>query len=285
MDKAGVSHMGGIRRWIARQIAKAPGEWARSQIIDQFINFASGHHLLGLALTVMSTLISIVVGVWVWILATFRHDPAIAVIFGLLAFLCVLLTIIIMVWATLWITSKLKRAITITPQLGADAGATINAAAPSSPLSDISWDFERLNCGIGFLDVARSASKDQTVWVKAFRAQGHNNTGGPIKNVSGIVRSEIVVPEGTYGIPRDANFVLESDRFSPNTTLGMRQEEFLEQFGAFTFELNYNGGKYVRHFSRHDSEQCISNYIANFDLASPKPPPMVTKKDCATRGD
>jgi hypothetical protein len=150
------------------------------------------------------------------------------------------------------------------------------------------------------LDVARSASKDQTVWVKAFRAQGHNNTGGPIKNVSGIVRSdlnnkeipinfrigsEIVVPEGTYGIPRDANFVLESDRFSPNTTLGMRQEEFLEQFGAFTFELNYNGGKYVRHFSRHDSEQCISNYIANFDLASPKPPPMVTKKDCDTRGD
>jgi hypothetical protein len=132
------------------------------------------------------------------------------------------------------------------------------------------------------------------VWVKAFRAQGHNNTGGAIKNVSGIVRSdmsnkeipinfrigsEIVGPEGTYGIPRDANFVLESDCFLPNTTLGMRREEFLAQFGALTFELDYDGKKYVKHFSRSDSENLISKFVANLDRASPKSPPMVTKKN------
>jgi hypothetical protein len=275
MDKAGVSRMGGIRGWIARQIARTPGEWIRAHIADKIIEAIFGHGLYSKSAIVVIAIISMLGGAWTGFLALVQRDPSVAVWIGLSVAVLLFIVIRVLISAILW------------------ARGLFSATAPSSPLSDISWDFERTK----FLDVARSASKDQTVWVRAFRAQGHNNTGGPIKNVSGIVRSdlnnkeipinfrigsEIVRPEGTYGIPRDASFILESDRFSPNTTLGMRREEFLEQFGAFTFELNYDGGKYVRHFSRPDSEQCISRYIANFDLASPKPPPMVTKKDRAT---
>jgi len=170
-----------------------------------------------------------------------------------------------------------------------------NAAVSPPLLPDISWDFERPGWGrFGFLSLARSARQDQTVWVKAFQAQGYNNTDGPILNISGTVRSDLnnkeipvnfligsenVKPENTYGIPRGAAFFLQSDRFSPDTTLGLNREEFLAQFGAFTFEFNFDSKKYVKHFSLSESKDLISKFVADLDRAVPQAPPMVTKRN------
>ncbi len=174
-----------------------------------------------------------------------------------------------------------------------------STAALSSPLPDISWDYDKPNWGmIGFLNLARSASQDQTVWVRAFQALGQNNTDGPILHLSGIIRSdlnnrevpvnfrvgpEIVRPEDTYGIPRNASFNLESGPFNTADTRGLTREEFLATFGAFTFELNYDGKRYIRHFTRDDSERLILKFVTDLDRGSPKPPPMVTKKTTGNR--
>ena len=161
---------------------------------------------------------------------------------------------------------------------------------------DISWDYERPEWGaFGFLSLQRTASAGQTVWIKAFQAKGHNNTGGPVTNVSGLFRSdinnrevpmnfrissnELVKPGDTYGIPMDADLFIESDRLSPTDSRGLTREEFLAMFGAFTLELNYDGKKYVRHFTRDESERLISKFVADLDRRSPKPLPMVTKKN------
>jgi hypothetical protein len=294
--------MGGIRRWFARQIAKAPGEWVRAHIADKIIEYISGHWLVAKIATAVIAIISSIGGLRTWFLAVSKHDPAIAILIGLsvsvLLFIVIGMIVTAIAGAVILLGRKGMPAMTVESLI---LGAQGNAAIPPSPLPDISWDFERPYWGrFGFLDLARSASQDQTVWVKAFHAQGHNNTDGPIRNISGIVRSDLnnkelpirfrissklVRPEDTNGIPRDAAFFLESDRFSPSTTLGMTREEFLAQFGALTFELNYDGKKYVKHFSRSDSEHLISKLIANLDRASPKAPPMVTEKDCAARGD
>jgi hypothetical protein len=135
----------------------------------------------------------------------------------------------------------------------ASAAKAVEPTAPASPLPDISWNYDKPGWGaFGFLYASRTAGVDQTVWVNGFQAKGHNNTGGPILNISGIFRSdinnkevpinflvgnELVKPENTNGVPMDADFFIESDRLSTTDSRGLTFTEFLATFGAFTFDL------------------------------------------------
>jgi hypothetical protein len=133
-------------------------------------------------------------------------------------------------------------------------------------------------------------------WIIGFQARGHNDTDGPITKIDGLIRSDInnaefpvnfviggqrVRPDETNGIPRDADFDIASDPFpsvDAKNSAGMPRERFLSEFVKFTFEFNYDGRKYVRHFSREESEQHIARFMSDIQKNTPRAIPQVTRK-------
>jgi CHASE2 domain-containing sensor protein len=102
MDKAGLSNMGGIRQWIARQIARTPGEWIRAHIADKIIEAIFGHGIYSKAVLIMIGVISTLGGIWTWFHALVQHDPSIAVLIGLSVAVLLFIVIGVLILAILW---------------------------------------------------------------------------------------------------------------------------------------------------------------------------------------
>lgn len=169
------------------------------------------------------------------------------------------------------------------------------AEPPADKTGDITWSFDT-DPGVHFL--AMVGGQGQEPWVDSFQAHGRNNLDEPISRVSGFVRSDVtnaqfpirfviggqrVPPEDTSGIPRKAEFVIASDPFPSSDRrrrdTGLTASRFLVEFATFTFVFEYDGKKFVRHFTNEE----IWNQVAAFQRASQTSVPSVIPKKPTSR--
>lgn len=130
-----------------------------------------------------------------------------------------------------------------------------------TPTEDITWDFDHVLGLVG--------GGGQETRVVSFQARGRNNLDEPILHVSGSIRSDVtnaqfpirfvingrrVPPESTNGIPRNAEFEISSAPFPSNNppNEGVTLSRFLIDFATFTFVFEYDGKRFVRHFTNDE---------------------------------
>jgi len=151
----------------------------------------------------------------------------------------------------------------------------------------IVWNFEQTARGAGwFLTLQRT--NDQEIRFINFGAHGKNTSTDPITQFSGYVRSDLTnaqlpiyllaqnagataalacfanpwiptLPEDTFGIPPLADFDITTfDKFFiVSGKDGIPISSFLNNFGAFTVVLEYDGMTFQRHFSIEEIKRQI----------------------------
>ena len=146
-------------------------------------------------------------------------------------------------------------AVNQTPQVPSPPSAR-SEPLPFGKSSDITWDFTNI------LTMGRDGPLVEP-WIASFQAQGQNNLDEPLLKIGGFVRSDrsnIQRPirlalsprqaarrlEEMNGIPRRASFRIESENFEPDQH--MPALKFLNEFGGFTFEFEYDGKRFEHHF-------------------------------------
>jgi hypothetical protein len=110
---------------------------------------------------------------------------------------------------------------------------------------------------------------DLEIRICQFFLQGRNQSKKPIDKVSGKIVSaktnnnlpillDGMKPEETYGIPGRCDFQISAIfPRSTNDKEGYTIEDFWRHFGEFDFIFEYDGKKYVRHFS----EKEVKNFL------------------------
>jgi hypothetical protein len=164
------------------------------------------------------------------------------------------------------------------------------AEPPVRETSDVTWSFDAVP-GSYFLGMA--GGQGQEPWIDSFQAKGRNNLDEPIAPVSGFVRSDItnaqflirfviggqrVPPEDTRGIPRNAEFDIASEPFPSSDRrrrdTGLTASVFLVEFATFTFVFEYDGKRFVRHFTNEE----IRKQVEAFQRASQTSVPSVMRR-------
>jgi hypothetical protein len=164
------------------------------------------------------------------------------------------------------------------------------AEPPVQKTGDITWSFDA-DPRVHFL--AMAGGQGQESWVDSFQAHGQNNLNEPIARVSGFVRSDVtnaqfpirfvlggqrVPPEDTRGIPLNAEFDIASEPFPSSDRrrrdTGLTASAFLVEFATFTFVFEYDGKRFVRHFTNEE----IRKQIDVFQRASQTSTPSVMRR-------
>jgi hypothetical protein len=124
----------------------------------------------------------------------------------------------------------------------------------------------------GYIFAARSVGDG--IEISGFQATGENTSGEFIAKLGGFVRSEItgqqfpilvsdrdkLVPTDGYGIPAKHQFHIGA-RFVE--TGGMTPTQFLRDFGRLTFQFEYDGQIYKRHFTFEEIEAQVRRIEAD----------------------
>lgn len=146
---------------------------------------------------------------------------------------------------------------------------TKRPTGPKNP--DITWNFDIDQGRFGFLAMGAVPGVVDEPLVYYFQAHGRNNLDDPIIHFSGLIRSDatneifpiflardnkLLRPEDTLGIPRKSEFDLTAKPFPSNHPdgygSGINATMFLRQYPELTFVFEYDGKKYVKHFSRDE---------------------------------
>lgn len=133
----------------------------------------------------------------------------------------------------------------------------------------IEWTFDE-NSPLG-----HSRSSGGPLWIDDFQIKGRNRWKEPISSIQTFVRSDInnrtlqlqfsglgsgLVPAENVIIPPETPFILIA--IIPSTdqkkSQGIIVDEFRSEFGRFTLVFNYDGKKFVKHFSESEVERFIS---------------------------
>jgi len=168
------------------------------------------------------------------------------------------------------------------PNIGAQNSPTRqnpgNAQAPEK--ADIAWNFETKEGRFAFLGIQSIPGVVSEPLVNCFQAHGKNNLDDPILHFSGFIRSDttnetfpvflardnqLLRPEDTLGIPRKAEFNLSAKPFPSNHPegylgAGMNASAFLKQYPELTFVFEYDGKRYVKHFTKQDIWTDVENF-------------------------
>jgi hypothetical protein len=118
----------------------------------------------------------------------------------------------------------------------------------------------------GFLGM--SASGSGPITIGSLQIQGINTSGRHIETVSGYVRSNLtgdripvllnsIPPEETNGIPPLCTFQVNA---MFNNGSEMNHDEFLREFGDFTFVFICDGLKFEHRFSAHDNNTILESF-------------------------
>ena len=155
---------------------------------------------------------------------------------------------------------------------------TGNMQAPER--TDIAWSFDTEEGRFTFLGMQTVPGPVSEPLILGFQAHGKNNLDDPILHFSGFVRSDItnetfpiflardnklLRPEDTLGIPRKAEFDLSAKPFPSNHPegylgAGMNASTFLRQYPELTFVFEYDGKRYVKHFTKRDVWTAVENF-------------------------
>jgi hypothetical protein len=168
------------------------------------------------------------------------------------------------------------------------------------PTGRIVWNFEQTARGLGFFITLQKIG-DQEIRVIEFGAQGKNNSGDPISQFSGYMRSDRTnaqipiyilaqsadeakiqacfqhpwiptLPEETFGIPPFADFQISTREkaFIEAGKDGVTLSKFINDFVPFTIVLEYDGMKIERKFSREEVNRQVELFEKSLNpLASP----------------
>lgn len=133
---------------------------------------------------------------------------------------------------------------------------------------------------------------DLEIRICQFFLQGRNQLEKPIDYVSGKIVStktncslpillDGMKPEETYGIPGRCDFQMRA--IFPRSTSdkeGYTIEDFWRHFGEFDFIFEYDGKKYVRHFSEKEVKNFIDEKTKELvELLTFKQKPRVKKRE------
>jgi len=163
-------------------------------------------------------------------------------------------------------------------QQGSAARNTGSAQAPER--ADIEWNFDSEEGRFAFLAIQSVPGPVSEPLILGFQAHGKNNLDDPIIHFSGFVRSDttnetfpiflardnkLLRPEDTLGIPRKAEFDLSAKPFPSNHPegylgAGMNASTFLRQYPELTFVFEYDGKRYVKHFTKRDVWTAVENF-------------------------
>ena len=126
-----------------------------------------------------------------------------------------------------------------------------------------------------------ASSGGQEAYVITFQARGRNNTGRPINEFDGFIRSTrtneqvavrlnfngvLVTSKQVNGIPPDTTFDLNSVHFPSNVESrpeGLGITQFLIDYPSFTFVFTYDGKTYERQFSNSEIRHIIDLFEAD----------------------
>jgi hypothetical protein len=157
----------------------------------------------------------------------------------------------------------------------------------------ISWNFEDLQHPPFFFAFQKTNIQDTILL--GFQAHGRNNSDKPINNISGFVRSNItnkellvkflvqgipVAPDETNGIPPFAEFDIVTQDDIVRIVNGniLNNPLNIGEFSEFIFEFDYDGNKFVRTFTKQETQKQQDMFV---QIASPDKSsiPRVTRKD------
>lgn len=152
--------------------------------------------------------------------------------------------------------------------------------ARQSTQEAIAWDYSGYFLGM-------SAVGGSNIHISSFQLKGKNISGEPIKQIKGVLRSNVtneeipillesMPPEETNGIPVDCEFWLRALFRDPTAKReGIPEDKFLKQFGDFTLVLSFDGKMYQRKFSYNEVSALIDKFRKE---SNPPPKPTVTRK-------
>jgi len=155
---------------------------------------------------------------------------------------------------------------------------TGNTQAPER--ADITWNFDTEEGQFSFLGIQSVPGPVSEPLILGFQAHGKNNLDEPVLHFTGLVRSDttnetfpiflardnkLLHPEDTLGIPRKAEFDLSAKPFSSNHPegylgAGMSASTFLRQYPELTFVFEYDGKKYIKHFTKKDIWTAVESF-------------------------
>lgn len=153
--------------------------------------------------------------------------------------------------------------------------------------TDLNWNFERYD---DFYFVGMSESDDK-IFVHHFQGRGCNNTGEPITNFKGYVRSDrsgktfatlynllgtLYAESELEPIPINAGIDTVTPFNSDRTPLPL--QIFLDEIAPITFIFEYNGKRYTRQFSMEKFERSVEKYKKTVLKSKIKPIAMSAKK-------
>lgn len=187
---------------------------------------------------------------------------------------------------------RLRSPLTLASNPAPAPGATpLIATSPATgPPPDIEWSFEVYGPEHGpqFLSLSPSGYEFR---VASLDVIGRNMTDGPLAQLGGLVRSDItsaeypllILGDGNYipieevaAVPRHAAFKVLTPQFpsGDQSLTGMAGLKFMYEFAPFTFVFDYNGKRFVRHFSREEVKVVLDaaegDRMANADVPTPK---------------
>jgi hypothetical protein len=175
------------------------------------------------------------------------------------------------------------------------------------PLGRITWNFEEAAHGFSyFLNMIKVPGQETKIL--GFQAHGKNNSGDPVSQFSGYLRSDLTnaplpiyilaqdddeskiaaciprvptLPRETFGIPSFADFDVGTydKSFAEFAKDGISLAKFLSDFVPFTVVLEYDGTTYTRHFSKDEVAKQIDIFEKSLSLESI---PRVLRKANAT---
>lgn len=157
----------------------------------------------------------------------------------------------------------------------------------------IAWNFEDLQHPTFFFAFEKTNVSDTVLL--GFQAHGKNNSDKPINTIAGFIKSKVtnkeftikfilqgvpIDPIDTNGIPPFAEFDVCTQTDAVKIVNGVVQNkaQSLAEFSQFTFEFDYEGNKFVRTFTKQETQKQIEMFeeISTPDKSSI---PRVTRKE------
>ena len=159
--------------------------------------------------------------------------------------------------------------------------------------NQIAWNFEDRQHPPYFFGFQKTNLMPQAAFI-GFQAHGQNTSDKPIVNIKGLVRSGItnrelpiyfvvqgipVTPAETEGIPPFAEFDVVSwgEPVHIDNGILVSKAENISEFTEFTFEFDYDGNKFVRAFSKQETQHQKEMFENSSDPEKSSIPHVVRK--------